>query len=143
MTLIKEIMYWLTLTAMAFCIKYLEEGTSKLVIKLVIVDRQECDSELFILTIEHIGTDTLQSSLLRANLYLIMFFQSESIGKSPLFLMLPVAVTCSFAYVLPVSTPPNAMVYATGKLSIADLVSGDINLGILTFVFIVLFYTQS
>ena len=53
----------------------------------------------------------------------IIFFQSMKVGKSPLFLMLPVAVTCSFAYVLPVSTPPNAMVYATGKLTISDLVS--------------------
>ena len=37
--------------------------------------------------------------------------------------MLPVAASASFAFMLPVATPPNALVFATGVLSIKDMVS--------------------
>ncbi|KAB7507030.1 Solute carrier family 13 member 3 [Armadillidium nasatum] len=52
---------------------------------------------------------------------------------NPLFLMLPAVVCCSYAFMLPVSTPPNALVYgvAGGDMKIKDMLKAGIVMNIL------------
>ena len=52
-----------------------------------------------------------------------MLFQANSLHINPLYLMIPVTVSASFSYILPVSTPPNAIVYAYGDITMLDIVS--------------------
>ena len=47
---------------------------------------------------------------------------SMAMGVHPLSFMVPTALTCSLAFVLPVSTPPNAMAFASGRLEVRDMV---------------------
>ena len=47
---------------------------------------------------------------------------ADSMGIHPLAFMLPVTLTCSLAFVLPVSTPPNVMAFASGRLEVMDMV---------------------
>ncbi len=49
--------------------------------------------------------------------------QAESLHVHPLYMMIPVTIAASFAFMLPVATPPNAVVFAYGHLKIKDMVS--------------------
>lgn len=41
---------------------------------------------------------------------------AKALGYSPFFLMAPAALACSLGFMLPVATPPNAIIFATGKV---------------------------
>jgi sodium-dependent dicarboxylate transporter 2/3/5 len=45
-----------------------------------------------------------------------------AIKVNPLLLMIPATLSASFAFMLPVATPPNAIIFGTGEVRIADMV---------------------
>jgi len=51
--------------------------------------------------------------------------QAKVIGYNPLYLMIPVGLSTSFAFMLPVATPPNAIAFSFGRLKILDMVILD------------------
>ncbi|XP_029656291.1 solute carrier family 13 member 5-like [Octopus sinensis] len=53
----------------------------------------------------------------------IMAELAISIRMNPLYLMFTATLACSYAFMLPVATPPNAIVFATGHLKVTDMVS--------------------
>jgi hypothetical protein len=48
--------------------------------------------------------------------------QGQTLGINPLAMMISAAFASSYAYVLPVSTPPNAIAYAYGRFTLVDMV---------------------
>jgi len=60
----------------------------------------------------------------------ILFALGMAIGRNPLTLMIGGAVAASMAFMLPVATPPNAIVYGTGAIKIRDMVKVGIILDI-------------
>jgi len=52
----------------------------------------------------------------------ILASMSKAVLVNPLFLMIPATIAASFAFMLPVATPPNAVVFGSKKLQIADMV---------------------
>jgi sodium-dependent dicarboxylate transporter 2/3/5 len=44
-----------------------------------------------------------------------------AINVHPLVLMIPTAMSCSFAFMMPMATPPNLLAFATGKLTIIEM----------------------
>ncbi|KAH8024663.1 hypothetical protein HPB51_000394 [Rhipicephalus microplus] len=55
------------------------------------------------------------------------FFESSLLAVAlevhPLYFAIPVAIACSFSFMLPAATPPNAIVYEMGKFKISDMAS--------------------
>jgi sodium-dependent dicarboxylate transporter 2/3/5 len=51
----------------------------------------------------------------------IMGASAVGLGYSPMVLGLPVAISASMAFMMPVATPPNAIVFAYDKLTIRDM----------------------
>ncbi|MCD4690561.1 DASS family sodium-coupled anion symporter [bacterium] len=46
---------------------------------------------------------------------------ATAINVSPFLLAIPATLACSNVFMLPISTPPNAIVYGSGKLNISDM----------------------
>lgn len=62
-----------------------------------------------------------------------------SLSVSPLLLMIGTALAASCAYMLPVSTPPNAIVFASGRIGIRQMVSTGFALNLISIVLIFIF----
>jgi len=56
---------------------------------------------------------------------------------NPLFFMLPATLVASCAFMLPMSTGPNAIVFGTGKLKTVDMIKAGFGLNIITMLVIV------
>ncbi len=61
---------------------------------------------------------------------------AESLGVSPLVLSTVIAVSASCAFMLPVATPPNAIVFGSGHVEQSDMMRVGIRLNILCIVLI-------
>ena len=58
------------------------------------------------------GLTEVTSNMATANILLPVLAELARANKmNPLYLMIPAAVTCSYAFMLPVATPPNAIVH--------------------------------
>lgn len=53
------------------------------------------------------------------------------LGQSPLLLLAPAAMSASCAFMLPVATPPNAIVFGSGKVRIPDMMRSGFALNIM------------
>jgi len=49
---------------------------------------------------------------------------APGIGLDPFLLLVPATLALSLAFMLPVGTPPNAIVFATGRVTMAQMVRG-------------------
>ena len=51
---------------------------------------------------------------------------AQAAGVDPVKPALAATVGCSFGFMLPVSTPPNALVYATGRVTMRDMIANGV-----------------
>jgi sodium-dependent dicarboxylate transporter 2/3/5 len=56
---------------------------------------------------------------------------SLAIGKNPLLLMIPATISASCAFMLPVATPPNAIVFGSGHVPMGKMVKAGIILNLI------------
>ncbi|XP_003475090.1 solute carrier family 13 member 1 isoform X2 [Cavia porcellus] len=56
---------------------------------------------------------------------------AEAIGVNPLFILLPTTLCTSFAFLLPVANPPNAIVFSYGHLRVIDMIKAGLGVNII------------
>ncbi|XP_048375505.1 solute carrier family 13 member 5 [Sphaerodactylus townsendi] len=72
------------------------------------------------------------SNVATATLFLPVFATlSQSIEVNPLYIMVPCTLSSSFAFMLPVATPPNAIVFSYGHLRVSDMAKAGIVMNII------------
>ena len=63
---------------------------------------------------------------------------SVAVGVHPLLLMAPAAMAANCAYMLPVGTPPNAIIFGSGKISIKQMASVGFWVNLISAIIIIL-----
>lgn len=66
-------------------------------------------------------TNIMSNTAMAALLMPLLAAAAKAIGVEPALLMIPTAISISFAFMLPVGTPPNAIVYGTRRVSVRDM----------------------
>lgn len=92
---------------------------------------------LFVVVIS-IGLLTeITSNTATANLFLsILMKLAVNLGLNPLYLVVPATLATSLAFMLPVATGPNALIFSFGRISIPDMVKNGLLLNVLGFMVI-------
>ena len=62
-----------------------------------------------------------------------------ALGIAPISLTIPVVLAASCAFMLPVATPPNAIVFGSGKLTIPDMIRAGFALNIIGIFLVTIF----
>uniref|UniRef100_A0A8C9F2G4 Solute carrier family 13 member 1 n=1 Tax=Pavo cristatus TaxID=9049 RepID=A0A8C9F2G4_PAVCR len=74
-------------------------------------------------------TKTLNGETLLCLLF--YFLQAEAIHVNPLFILIPATLCTSFAFLLPVANPANAIVFSYGHLTVMDMVKAGLGINII------------
>lgn len=64
---------------------------------------------------------------------------ADSIGMNPLLLGIPMTLAASCASMLPMGTPPNAIVFASGHIKLKDMIKAGLAMNLVAIVLITLF----
>jgi len=64
---------------------------------------------------------------------------ATAVKMNPLLLMIPATLSASCAFMLPVATPPNAIIFGTGEVRMADMVRVGIVLNLIGVIIITAF----
>jgi sodium-dependent dicarboxylate transporter 2/3/5 len=74
-----------------------------------------------------LGLSIIASNTASAAIFLpIAISLANTTGTSPVILAVAVGISTSLDFMLPVGTPPNAIAYSTGKVSMRDMIKAGI-----------------
>ena len=94
---------------------------------------------LFLITAVNFLTEITSNLATTAMLLPILYPMAKTIDVHPFILMVAATVAASCAFMLPVATPPNAVVFGSGYLRIPDMVRAGIWMNILSIILLTLF----
>jgi len=69
----------------------------------------------------------------------VVFGIAANLGINPILLGMPVTIGASMAFMFPVATPPNAIVFSSGHMKVTDMMKAGMLLNIASVLFIYLF----
>ncbi|MGH8104367.1 MAG: SLC13 family permease, partial [bacterium] len=87
-----------------------------------------------IIAITTIFSEFASNTATAALLMPLMFSMASELKIHPFMLMIPATVGASFGFALPVATPPNTIVFATGHVPVKDMIRAGIGMDIIAIV---------
>ncbi|UCG72160.1 MAG: SLC13/DASS family transporter [Chromatiales bacterium] len=81
-------------------------------------------------------TELTSNTATTATLIPVLFAVAAGLGLDPFLLVVPAGIAASCAFMLPVATPPNAIVFGSGRLTIAQMSRAGLRLNVLGIVLI-------
>ena len=76
-------------------------------------------------------TELTSNTATTATLVPLLYAVAAGLGLDPLMLILPAAIAASCAFMLPVATPPNAIVFGSGMISVRQMCRAGLYVNIL------------
>ena len=76
-------------------------------------------------------TELTSNTATTATLVPVLYAVATGLGLDPLILILPAGIAASCAFMLPVATPPNAIVFGSGMISVQQMCRAGLYLNIL------------
>lgn len=121
---------------------FVESGLSKFIGTLLVENTQLNQTGFMIMLTALMSVLTeFTSNVATAEMMLpVVGGLSEQLNANPLFLMIPITMAASMAFMFPIATPPNAIVYGTGKLTMKQMATTGFMLNFLA-IAIICFFT--
>lgn len=88
-------------------------------------------------TLVTFATEVTSNTALAATMMPLIAAAAESLKIAPEGLLVTTAIAASCAFMMPVATPPNAIVFGTGRLKIGDMVKAGFFLNVLGVIVVV------
>jgi solute carrier family 13 (sodium-dependent dicarboxylate transporter), member 2/3/5 len=94
-------------------------------------------SGIFMLTLVALSLTEVMSNVALVSVFIpVVSALATGINVDPLLLCIPVTLAASCAFMLPMSTPPNAIVFASGEMKMKHMIKAGLLLNILSVVWI-------
>jgi sodium-dependent dicarboxylate transporter 2/3/5 len=78
------------------------------------------------------ATEVTSNTALTAAMLPILAAAAPAMGMRPEVLLLTTAIGASAAFMMPVATPPNAIIFGTGRLKIAEMIRAGFWLNVIS-----------
>jgi sodium-dependent dicarboxylate transporter 2/3/5 len=91
---------------------------------------------LVFVTMAIVPSEMISNTATAALLIPIAASLATSLGINPLLLMAPVAIATSYGFIMPVGTPPNAIVYSTGYITAREMAKAGLPLDIISIIMV-------
>lgn len=88
-------------------------------------------------------TEFASNTAMTATLLPVVFDVAEKIGANPAFFAIPMTLGTSCAFMMPIATPPTALVFASGYIRVGDMARAGIWMNIIALVLMVLVLSWS
>jgi sodium-dependent dicarboxylate transporter 2/3/5 len=96
---------------------------------------------LIVVSVTAIVGEVMSNTAVAALMIPISASLAASLGINPVLLMVPVTIVTSFSFIMPVSTPPNTIVFATGYVTIAKMMRAGLSLKIIGVILVTILTT--
>jgi solute carrier family 13 (sodium-dependent dicarboxylate transporter), member 2/3/5 len=107
-----------------------------------IIGNFDMGSTLFLVliatTLASFATEIMSNVALATILIPVIAAVGVAFNFEPALLVIPVTIACSCAFMMPISTPPNAIVYASGRIKMSEMIKTGIWFNIIASIVIAL-----